>query len=76
MFSQVVSLIQVFKHWGRTLGHGADGEGEALDAGIGELPLVTASTELSGTDGRLVCGITETVDVIVPVMVETVVLVW
>ena len=54
------------------MGQGADGAGEEeLEAGIGELPLVTSGTGVSRVEGTLVW--TEMVEMLVPVSVETVV---
>lgn len=54
------------------MGQGADGAGDdELEAGIGELPLVTPGTGVSGVEGTPVW--TEIVEMLVPVMVETVV---
>ena len=75
----MVSLIQVFRHCGRTVGQGADGTGDELETETGELPLVLAGVETSGVVAdTLVYGATHwvhTVETLVLVMVETVVVV-
>ena len=75
-------MIQVFRHWGRTVGHGADGTGDELEeTEIGELPLeLVAGVETASgvAAGTLVYGATHwvhTVETLVLVMVETVVVV-
>ena len=81
LFSHVVSLIQVLRHWGRTVGQGADGMADdELERETGELLFVLmAGVGIEGVvAGTLVDGATHwvhTVEMLVLVMVDTVVVV-